>query len=43
MLSVKKLADALEAAGGATAMQRAPMQHQPMQQQQSKTESDEKK
>ena len=39
----EKLADALETSGGAIAMQPAPMQHQPMQQQQSRTESDEKK
>ena len=38
----EKLADALEEAGGPLAMQRAPMQHQPMQQQQSRSEPEEK-
>ena len=37
----EKLADALEETGGAVAMQRAPMQHQPMQQQQSRSEPEE--
>ena len=36
-----KLADTLEEASGAVAMQRAPMQHQPKQQQQSKSEPEE--
>ena len=37
----EKLAAALQEASGAVAMQRAPMQHQPMQQQQSRSKPEE--